>query len=63
MEPNPKNVKKPNISVIVVSTTVDAIAGSIPVLSRINGIKIPDKHAIIKLIIIAAAITNPSNGI
>ena len=63
MEPNPKNVKKPNISVIVVNTTVDAIAGSIPVLSKIKGIKIPDKHAIIKLSIIAAAITKPNKGI
>ena len=61
--PSPKNVKKPKISVIVVNKTVDAIAGSTPVLSKINGIKIPDKHAITKLSIIAAAITKPNSGI
>ena len=55
----PRNERNPTTSVIVVSTTVPAIAGSIPIDLRKLGNKAPDKAAVRKLIINAAAIMRP----
>ena len=48
-----KNTKKPNTSVAVVKNIVDESAGSIFILFKSNGIKVPHTPEIIKLIIIA----------
>ncbi len=58
---NPKKDRKPNTSVIVVSITPEANAGSILSLSKDNGIIVPAKPAKIKFNTIAKPIINPSN--
>ena len=60
MVAKPKNDKKPNTSVIVVSITPEASAGSILNLFNVSGIKVPANPAIIRFKIMAKAITNPS---
>ena len=57
---NPKKDRKPNTSVIVVSITPEANAGSILSLFNVIGINVPANPAIIKFIIIAKAITKPN---
>ena len=52
----PKNDRKPITSVIVVTKTLDAIAGSILNFLRETGIKIPNKPATIILSIIETEI-------
>ena len=56
----PKKDKNPNTSVIVVSITPDAKAGSIFNLSNVNGIIVPAKPATIKLSTIAKPIIIPN---
>ena len=60
IEARPKKERNPNTSVIVVSITPEAKAGSIFNLFNDKGIKIPAIPAINKLSIIASAITIPS---
>ena len=55
----PRNERNPTTSVIVVSTTVPAIAGSIPINLRKLSSNEPDKAAVNKLITNAAAMMSP----
>ena len=55
----PKKLKKPAISVIVVSKTELAMAGSISNLSRMSGMMAPNNPASNKFIIVESAITIP----
>ena len=60
IEASPKNERNPKTSVIVVSITLDAKAGSILNLFKVKGINIPAMPAINKFNIIAIAITTPN---
>ena len=56
----PRKDKNPNTSVMVVSITPDAKAGSIFNLSNVNGIIVPAKPATTKLSTIAKPIMTPN---
>ena len=56
----PRKTKKPITSVAVVRKTVDARAGSAPILLKIIGMEAPKTPAAIKFIIIANPITIPN---
>ena len=59
IDANPRKERKPQTSVIVVSITPEASAGSIFILFNVIGINAPIKPAINKFIIIAIAIVIP----
>ena len=57
---SPKKERKPKTSVIVVSITPDASAGSIFILFNVIGMTVPTNPAIKRLIIIAKAMVIPN---
>ena len=61
MVARPKNDTKPMTSVMVVSTTPPARAGSILMRFRTRGIVAPASAAAMRLMIIADAINKPSD--
>ena len=56
----PRKTKKPITSVAVVRKTVDAKAGSAPILLKIIGIEAPKTPAAMRFIIMAKPMTTPS---
>ena len=55
----PRNSRKPNMSVTVVTTTAEETAGSMPIRRRNNGTPAPTEPAIIMLPSIAIRNTRP----